>query len=222
MIAQKKEVTDALKDLAAVRDAINPEKIGKRSQSRAQAYTILQALVLACSVSFAGVELMTNHQMTAFLRVAAAETEFLWYSVLYMAAFLAMISGVAAMIIVRSAKMNDERFSEYAGRHFRWFSDLSVFSDLGLKLAMLTALLEVGKSAWIAPMLFLFTCDYLLQRRVAHLSEKLTVVLALLCLAAGVSQFALGSSLLLWPLLGFSLISSVSLVSHIRKLGVQQ
>jgi len=217
MGAHKKDVVEAIENLAAIRDAIDLDRIETRSMSRTQAHVILQSLLFAIAATFAAVEGFTGHQMTGFLKAADQEVEFFWYSVAYMGGFLALISGAAAMIFARSAKMNGDGFYDFTDRHFRSFSDLSIFSDLGLKLVTLTALLAAGKSAWIAPILFLFTCDYLLQRRFVQLPSPWAPALALCSLAAAAVQLYLGSALLLWPLSGFCIISFVSLVTVIRK-----
>ena len=217
MVAQKKDVVEAIENLAAIRGAIDPARIETRRMSRTHAHLILQALLFAIAILFTLIEVFTGHQMTGFLRAADQQVEFFWYSVAYMAVFLTLSSGTVAMIFVRSAKMTGDGFYDFTDRHFRSFSDLSFFSDLGLKWVTLVALLAAGKSVWIAPILFLFTCDYLLQRRFVKMPNAWTHALAICSLVAAGVQFILGSALLLWPLLGFSLISLVSLVIVIRR-----
>lgn len=216
MGARREDVHEAVENLSAIRDAIDLGRIESRSQSRAEAYIILQTLIVVCSGTFTLLELYTSHQMTGFLKAASQDQEYFRYSIAYMGVLLTIISGTAAMIFARSAKLSGDDVSNYLDRHFRSFGDFSIFSDLGLKLLTLAALLAAGQSSWIAPMLFAFTCDYVLHRRVIQLSNFWTIATALALAAAGTVQLLSRSDLLLWPLLGFTLISAISLASMIR------
>lgn len=210
MGVQQEQITKAIEDLSIIRRAVDPRQKIKQNAIRSQAYLFLQGLMFAISALFAAIEVITDGQMTSFLRAADREAEFFWYSVAFMGVLLAMMSGAGAMIIARSAKLNDEGFSYYLDRHFQSFRNMSVYYDLVLKLVVLSLLLAAGKAAWVGPTLFLFTGDYLFQRRLTQLSDRTTISLGLASAVCGALSFFLHLDQLVWPLLWFSAIAGFS------------
>ena len=210
------QVADAIKDLAAVRSAIDGAKVEKQVQSRVQIAIGLQTLLTTIALGFAGVEIFDQNQMTEFLRLSEHDTQLFQFSAAYMIGLLVLISGTAALIVASSARKNSESFATHLDRHLRVLSNFSIVSDLLVKFVFLLALLSTGHSAWVAPALFLFTGDYLIQRRVTFLNEGLALGLGVVSILFAAAQFMTSSPLLVFPLIWFGVVSMISVVTMIR------
>jgi len=73
-----------------------------------------------------------------------------------------------------------------------------------------------GHTAWIGPLLLVFTGDYLIQGRLFTLSTRVAIGLGAFCIVAGLVQFFMGVVSLLPALVFFTAIGAASMGRLIR------
>ena len=69
---------------------------------------------------------------------------------------------------------------------------------------------------WIAPMLALFTGDYLIQGRFFNLPLKLSLFLGIACVLVAAGMYLKGIIFVFWPLLLFVAVNLISLALLVR------
>ena len=219
MTVQPEFIQRAIEDLATVRKAIEAgggdEQTG-RSQASLGANLILQITALIGAAIILVAELFTQNFTSQVLQLSAVDRDLRVSSICMIGFVLAIMVGALYFVVYRASRASQRDFSRFIGRNFSYLKNLSFLCDLLVKFAILSLLIHVRQPQWVAPLLFLFTGDYLIQGRFFTLPLRLSLVLGVVCLAASAAQAYLGSSLLLWPLGGFIVVCSLSVVQVIR------
>jgi hypothetical protein len=120
----------------------------------------------------------------------------------------------------RVARREGENLSSYVERNFAYLRVLSFGSDLFLKFIATAAVILAGRGDWVAPLLMIFTGDYLLQGRVFILPLRGALVFGLGCFVLGVVQLLWLEGSLVYPLSVFCAACLLSLLHSSRAAGV--
>lgn len=108
------------------------------------------------------------------------------------------------------AKRSGEATQEYIARHFAQLSLLSFSSDLIVKFVALSGVILALRPDFVAPLLLIFTADYLLQGRVFTLPFRFELVAGLACVGIAVLQFLNNDASLLPALSVFTALALLS------------
>ena len=214
-MSSSSDIQRAISDLAVIRRAI--ERVGGPEVRRPAVATILvQGGAFCLAILFAGFELRSDHAQTALL-VLSRDHEWVRVSGIADVAILLLLITVSVYLIVSSAaRKQEESLDSYLAKHFHYLKNFSFLADLFVKFVIFSLIVLARKPEWIAPLLSLFTADYLFQGRLFTLPVRLALGVGALCVVAAVYQFRASDPTLLYPLLTFSLVSGLSLLLSLR------
>ena len=217
-------IQKAVKDVAMIRRAI--ERVsGQPGSPRARrsvldANLVLQTLSLVFAASLALTELLSGHVITQNMRISRYFFEDTVLGLGQVGLVLGLLVMCVYFVVWRSARHGEQEFSEYVARNFRYLRSVSFLGDLLVKFLVLSLLVLAPRPEWIAPMLALFTGDYLIQGRFFNLPIKLSLFLGIGCVLVAAGLYLRGIDAVLWPLLLFvavNLISLARLIHHRRQ-----
>jgi hypothetical protein len=210
----KLDVQKALNDIAIIRGVLDKasrdSSDSKLVGETLDANLLLQTIAFIATLALCLVEAFSGNSMTGTLISTRHFVELQTFGIGFMGFILAGLLITLYFILWRAARNSGEELNTYIGRNFRYIKNLSLMSDLLMKFITIALLLFAGKAEWIAPVLLVFTGDYLLQGRFFTFPTKASVVLGLACVAAGFAQFVLGVPSLFFPLATFALLAGMS------------
>lgn len=212
-------VQRAINDLATIRKAV--ETTGGDSHTPQDRTTIganltLQITAFVLAIGMLIWELVSGHLNTMILNLSAHDRDLRVSNIVIIGALLLMLVGALYLVVFRASRATKKDFSKFIARNFSYLKNLSLLSDLLIKFAVLSLMIHVGQPRWVAPLLFAFIGDYLIQGRFFTITLRLSLVLGLLCFISGGIQAYLGLSLLSWPFAGFVVVCGVSIVENLR------
>lgn len=213
-------VQEAMQDVLAIQKAIRSYRSNKDKQipeSTYQANKFIQTLSIFMALTMVLIEFSFDHIIANTMITKNSDFYYRVLGVICIGGFLALAVGILYFTVAKAAAKEQEDLGSYVRRNFTYLQNLSHVSDLFIKFCVVAALIFAQKPEWVAPFLFLFIGDYLLQGRFFTLKIKMTFLLAILCFIAGFGFFMFNQSQVLWPLLMFAFINWASL-SHLRKL----
>jgi hypothetical protein len=216
-------VQRAVSDLAMIRKAIERaraddkgEKGEKVRRSALEANLLIQSISLLFVLVLCVVELVSEHAMTRSMLLFSPIWEEGVLGVVLVGAILAMFVVALYFIVWRSARHSEQEFSRFIAINFKYLRGLSLLADLVIKFIAFSLVMLAPRPEWIAPLLIVFTADYLFQGRYFNLPIRASLALGVLCIGAAVALYLTGTALLLWPLLLFAVVNALSLLVLIR------
>lgn len=206
----------AVQDLALIRRAI--EQSGKADSATGtwivkKAQLLVQGLALACALLLVGYELFTQRGLSWDLELSRMDHEIAWMGLFQIAAALPFLLAALYFVAWRSALHSERTLSEFLEKNFTYLRNMGFVSDLFVKFVMLSLSLVSGHGEWVPALLFLFLGDYLLQGRFFTLPVLASLFLGPLCFVAAGVMYIQASTMLLWPLLAFCALTSLSLTA---------
>ncbi|HVK62409.1 MAG TPA: hypothetical protein VM432_12700 [Bdellovibrionales bacterium] len=212
--SESENYQQAMQDIVAIRRSIQSykkTKDGQIGESRFQANQKIHLMTFALCSLFAVIELFTGFGITRALIQESTASIPRALILLSIGVFLALCIATMYFVVNRAAESTQDDFQNYIKRNFVYLQNLSHLSDLSIKFVVVAALLFVNKPEWIAPFLFLFTADYLLQGRFFVLSIRSSMLCAIACAVAAAIMFYANNGQVLWPLIGFDILTAVSI-----------
>ncbi len=214
------EIQSAVNDLAIIRRAI--EKAHSASSAPSNQYAIdggllFQGLCLLISCGLIAFELTSGRSMTAIMMLSEHEREIGILGLIQVAITVPTLVMCIYFIAWRAARHSDQNFQDYIARNFQYLRNLSLVSDLVVKLIPLSLLILGGHPEWISAILSLYIADYLIQGRFFTLPLKIALTLGIISILVAAAQYLTGSTQLVWPLLHFSCATLIS-IAHLFRL----
>lgn len=210
------KVTQALEDLSEIRRAIESvRRHSTRSVAALRLELVVHAVLTVLASGFLLVEATSEISFTQVLYWSDSHNLLRWWIVGATAVILMALSGALYLALWRSARRTGESLNDYVSRNFAPLRRASFLSDLFIKFLVIALMVLVQRPDNVAPLLLLFTGDYILQGRLFVLPPKISLVLGLLCLFGGTYQVLFLDGLLEIPFAAFLLASVLSLV-HLR------
>ena len=215
MNTKQPDIQQALSDIAIIRQALGntqQELTDERLEGiTLEANVILQVAALAGALGLALTELFTHNSMTEALKLGQHTEELKVFGMGLIGSVLIGLVLLMYFILWRAAQHTGEPVTHYITRNFRYIKNLSLISDLLMKFTTIALLIWAGKAEWVAPVLALFTGDYLLQGRFFTLPTRHAVITGLVCISIGIAMFLNQSALLIIPLSIFAIVSAFSI-----------
>jgi hypothetical protein len=177
----------------------------------ANANLVLHAGALGVALTFIAVEALQANANTEQLIFSGFDREFALYGLANGLGILVVALGAVHFVVWRSAKHAGAAYDAFVATHFGYLRGLSLVSDVFAKFCALAGLIIAQRPEWIAPMLFVFLADWLVQGRFFVLPVQLAYGGALACLAAATWHVTRGSPLLVYPFVGFAALCAASL-----------
>lgn len=211
------DVQQAINDLAVIRRAI--ERVGRAEGRRRPplASLLVQGGAFGLATTFAGFELISDHAQTNLLVISRNHEWLRVAGICDVAIFLLLMTVSVYLIVSSAARKREESLDAYLTKHFHYLKNFAFFADLFVKFVIFSLIILARKPEWVAPLLSLFTADYLFQGRLFTLPVRTALGIGTLCIAAAVLQFRATDPTLLYPLIVFSLVSGLSLLLSIRQ-----
>ncbi len=212
-------VQRAINDLATIRKAIETSGGDSHTQQDRAiigANLVLQITAILLAAGMLVWELTSGHLNSMFLSFSAHDKDLRISTIVLIGALLLMLVVALYVIVFRASRESKRDFSRFVARNFGYLKNLSLLSDLLIKFAILALLIHVRQPQWVAPLLFAFIGDYLIQGRFFTITLRLSLLLGLLCFVCGGVQAYQGSILLSWPLAGFVLVCGISIAENLR------
>lgn len=221
-MAQDKVLEKALEDLSTIRGAIERVRFERSNgeaayQHSLQASTLVQVGGLIGAGIFLIIELFSSNFNTVLMLASAEDRDIQIMGLTHTATLLFLLVFALYIVTFRASQSARSDVPTFLVRYFRHLSSVALLSDLVLKYFFFAALIVTGHPEWVAPLFTLFIADYLFQGRYFTLSSHLSLLLGALCIVAAVVQYSMSSSLLLIPLIVFTVVSVISLF-HLRSL----
>jgi hypothetical protein len=213
-------VQQVLHDILAIRRSINSFEKNKNSQiseTSFQANKYLQITTLIMGAVMIAIEIFGSGILSETLLTKNANQFWRIYGVVAIGIVLTLCMTILYFVIRRAAQTAQDDLQTYIKRNFTYLQNLSQVSDLFVKFVVISALIWGQKPEWIAPFLFLFTGDYLLQGRFFTLRIRISQVLAVISFVLAACAFAFAVPQVLWPLFWFVTVNILSL-KHLLKL----
>lgn len=177
---------------------------------------VIQAVAVALAGALLLTEALGQRYLSRLLELGAAAPDLRLLGVALIAGLLVGLVILLYLVIWRAARNSGEDFNHYLVRNFRYARLLSYLSDLFIKFVAVSLLILGGHTAWIGPLLLVFTGDYLIQGRLFTLSTRVAIGLGAFCIVAGLVQFFMGVVSLLPALVFFTAIGAASMGRLIR------
>jgi hypothetical protein len=204
----------AVQDLAVIRRAIDQSTTSSTGTWLVKkAQLLIQGLALAAALFLVGFELSTQRGLSWMLELSRLDRDLAWMGLWEVAAALPFLLAAIYFVAWRTAKHSERSLPEFLERNFQYLRNMGFVSDLFVKFLMLALALVSGHAEWVGALLFLFLGDYLLQGRFFTLPLYAALLLGPLCFACAGVMYYFSSTMLLWPLVAFCLLTSLSLLS---------
>lgn len=220
MIEPHISVHQAIRDLREIKRAIaRAEGSSDDSAEECVTSTHLASHVIAVTLAsaFAAAELISYHNATNFLYASYHDERWRYVGIAAIAAILVSLIVALYLSIWREAQREGEAFNDYIARNFLYLRNVSFLSDLFVKFSAVALVILARRPDWVAPLLFLFTGDYLLQGRFFVLPVNLSLVAGFLFVIAAVVQLIFYEGVILYPMAAFAAVGVWSLL-RIRRL----
>jgi len=177
---------------------------------------VIQTVAVALAGALLLTEALGQRYLSRLLELGATAPDLRLLGVALIAGLLVGLVILLYLVIWRAARNSGEDFNQYLVRNFRYARLLSYLSDLFIKFVAVSLLILGGHTAWIGPLLLVFTGDYLIQGRLFTLSTRVALGLGAFCIVAGLVQFFMGVVSLLPALVFFTAIGAASMGRLIR------
>ncbi|MGA0383325.1 MAG: hypothetical protein ACO3N2_11880 [Arenicellales bacterium] len=177
---------------------------------------VIQTVAVALAGALLLTEALGQRYLSRLLELGATAPDLRLLGVALIAGLLVGLVILLYLVIWRAARNSGEDFNQYLVRNFRYARLLSYLSDLFIKFVAVSLLILGGHTAWIGPLLLVFTGDYLMQGRLFTLSTRVAIGLGAFCIVAGLVQFFMGVVSLLPALVFFTAIGAASMGRLIR------
>jgi len=177
---------------------------------------VIQTVAVALAGALLLTEALGQRYLSRLLELGATAPDLRLLGVALIAGLLVGLVILLYLVIWRAARNSGEDFNQYLVRNFRYARLLSYLSDLFIKFVAVSLLILGGHTAWIGPLLLVFTGDYLIQGRLFTLSTRVAIGLGAFCIVAGLVQFFIGVVTLLPALVFFTAIGAASMGRLIR------
>lgn len=207
---ENQNVEQAKDDLAYIRKALETFQRKNQTKLQIKGGVAIHCFLTSIVLLLIGIELVTNNQITNYLSVIRYDQELKIFTIAYISTLTALILGLAYLYLTKLAKSNSQPVSEFFAKNFSYLSNISLASDLAVKLVLLSVLILIDKSNWIIPALFLFLGDFLVQGKVFNFSIKSGFGLAVICFVMSGLSLAIELNSLLLPFCAFALLSGIS------------
>lgn len=205
------DIEKALNDIALIKNVMN-DSSNKLNGITLKAHLVVQLLALILVVGLVMIEYIGNATLTHTLLMGNIDDGIKNIGIALIATILTGLLCSLYFVVWRAAQHNGESVSNYIQRNFKYMNNMSFLSDLLMKFITVALVLLAGKAQWIAPLLMVFTADYLLQARFFTITTKVSSVLGIICIAVAIYMFLNGFSSILVPLVGFSIVCGISVV----------
>jgi hypothetical protein len=177
---------------------------------------VIQTVAVALAGALLLTEALGQRYLSRLLELGATAPDLRLLGVALIAGLLVGLVILLYLVIWRAARNSGEDFNQYLVRNFRYARLRSYLSDLFIKFVAVSLLILGGHTAWIGPLLLVFTGDYLIQGRLFTLSTRVAIGLGAFCIVAGLVQFFMGVVSLLPALVFFTAIGAASMGRLIR------
>jgi len=177
---------------------------------------VIQTVAVALAGALLLTEALGQRYLSRLLELGATAPDLRLLGVALIAGLLVGLVILLYLVLWRAARNSGEDFNQYLVRNFRYARLLSYLSDLFIKFVAVSLLILGGHTAWIGPLLLVFTGDYLIQGRLFTLSTRVAIGLGAFCIVAGLVQFFMGVVSLLPALVFFTAIGAASMGRLIR------
>ena len=177
---------------------------------------VIQTVAVALAGALLLTEALGQRYLSRLLELGATAPDLRLLGVALIAGLLVGLVILLYLVIWRAARNSGEDFNQYLVRNFRYARLLSYLSDLFIKFVAVSLLILGGHTAWIGPLLLVFTGDYLIQGRLFTLSTRVAIGLGAFCIVAGLVQFFMGVVSLLPALVFFTAIGAASMGRLVR------
>lgn len=156
-------------------------------------------------------ELFAETSLTQIMMLAKNDTQIGITGVSLVATVLPVLIMCLYFIIWRESQSEGDTFQLYVNRNFRYLKNLGFVSDVVCKFIPLSLLAIVGGVQWIAPLLILYLADFLIGGKYFIMPVRTGLIAGVVCVLASVSQWLLGETSLVLPLIVFTLLSLISI-----------
>lgn len=212
-------IQQAIEDLATVRKAI--EAAGSsdpsaRTRSVTGTHLLLQLSALGLALLLIGVEAATGNLASQALSMSPWSADIRVSTVATMGQLLLVLVGALYFVVHRASRASQRDFGAFVARNFAYLRNLTFLSDLLVKFVIVALVVHLRAPQWVAPLLLLFTGDYLLQGRFFTLPLRLALGLGVGCIVGAVALAWFGEALLIWPLAAFACVCVVSVAYTLR------
>jgi hypothetical protein len=218
MKEQRISLDEAIESLAYIRKMIGKsEEKGNGIQGIWSRFVILLVAAFASSILFFA-ESLSRGAGTAQMLLSSSNEALRIYgiSMIAIGAFLGF--AIVFCVLTMAAARADEARVSFVDRHLKQLSFVSFGSDLLVKLILLLGVLVSLQPQFVAPLLMIFTADYLFQRRLFAFSYETSTLLGLTLLGLAAVLFLNHNPSLVLPLLCFALLSICSTLVTAREL----
>ncbi len=219
MMSNQDELQGAIQDLGAIRRAIESAEAaswGGRLIGTTSLHLVLH-ICLAAIVSYLVIaETLIQPSITQRYLLAFQTQEVGIIAVVQIAIVLLLLIGLLYFIVWYQSRRAQESFEDYSARHFTYLRNLSFLSDLFVKFSAISLVIIAMRPDWVAPLLFVFTGDYLIQGRFFVFPVRTSLFLGTLCVLAGTIQCIFLPGTLVYPLISFLIITLLSAGQIIR------
>lgn len=211
------EVQKAIEDLAYIKRAIEQSQKDCETNSDVRmtvtkTYRLLNSTIFIMASLLFAVELFYGNINTKYLLASVSNSSVRISSMFETGVFLALLLLALYIIVYEASRKAGKEFNYYLAKNFAYLKNLSLFSDLLVKYIIFCLIIIAGRPDWIAPVLFFFLGDYLINGRVLYLPVRIGLICGATCFIAGFIQIAFASALLIWPLLMLAFASLLSIV----------
>lgn len=187
-------IDQAVRDLADIKRAIDHAQrntSGSQGISIAGLHVVLHVLALAAALLCLLLAIFFRPEFNAAF-MGAFEN---WSSRFWLTGIVTAVTLVGTFffygLVWREARRQSESFEQYVARYFGYLRNLSFLSDLFIKFTGVSLVILAGRPDWVAPLLCIFTGDYLVQGRFFVLPIKVALGLGLFCIIFGAINLAL-------------------------------
>lgn len=217
-------IQTAIRDISEIKRLIDRAEqhgsSGKKLILHSGTHCLLYVISFVLAGLLLGAELMKFPTPSDWLIVTHYDEHVRYMGIAIIAALLLFVLALCYFIVWRAARKVDESFESYAARNFSYLRQISFLCDLLVKFCVLALIIMARRPDWVAPLLLLFTGDYLIQGRFFILPIRWGLVLGAVALLLGITQALLLSGSLLYPLILFMGCTLLSCL-HVWRIGRQ-
>lgn len=209
------ELQRALREVVEIRGVL--ERVVNRHGAplRGNAFQIqlvAHSGALLFSTGLAALEIFTHHNSTNFLYYSYQDERWRLVGVGGIAVFVALLTLSLYLSMWRAARREGEEVNSWIERNCSYLRGSAFLSDLFCKFASVALLILARRPDWVAPLLLLFTGDYLLQGRFFFVPLRAGLMCGLLLVAGSFIQLIYFEGIVLYPLVVFIVITLWSMV----------
>lgn len=201
----------AIADISFLRNIVDRvEKFQSNNSPAIKLDLIIQGFVSFFAIGLLLSELLTGHSNTRLMIASINNSEIQSYGIQNIIWSMLYLTFLAYIAIYIQAKKEGEPYAEYLLNNFRYLRNVTFVSDCIIKIVAIACAIFANQPQWVAPLLFIFTADYLFQARLFRIPIRPANYLGIFCLIAAAVQFYLGSPMIIYPTLAFIGIIAIS------------